>query len=232
MGFHRNETFIAFVADPDEDASVPPWNHWYHCTAHTYGSWLRGDPRGWRARHHREHVDGDYRAPSPSGRCAALFERSQSLMRRSPVRIGRELRQLVVDAVAARLTERHVETRIVSLDSTHLHALIRCPAHDPRIVLGIAKQYATAQLKARGSVTGLNLARGDGLRAKGSHASPIQSLRHLENATAYIRGHISHGAVIREPDSIRDFVETTLAMYREDRDFDAIASNRSGGASA
>ena len=40
---------------------MPAWNHWYHCTAHTYGTWLRGDPRGWRARHHREHVDGDYR---------------------------------------------------------------------------------------------------------------------------------------------------------------------------
>ena len=36
------------------------WNGWYHVTANTYGTWLRGDPRGWRERHHRKHVEGDY----------------------------------------------------------------------------------------------------------------------------------------------------------------------------
>jgi hypothetical protein len=41
------------------------WNDWYHVVVHVYGSWLRGDPRGWRARHHREHVDGDYKNPPP-----------------------------------------------------------------------------------------------------------------------------------------------------------------------
>ena len=24
---------------------MQPWDHWYHCTSHTYGSWLRGDPQ-------------------------------------------------------------------------------------------------------------------------------------------------------------------------------------------
>ncbi|MGH7177977.1 MAG: hypothetical protein ACREJC_11395, partial [Tepidisphaeraceae bacterium] len=23
-----------------------PWNDWYHVMAHTYGTWLPGDPRG------------------------------------------------------------------------------------------------------------------------------------------------------------------------------------------
>ena len=45
-------------------SSMLPWNDWYHCTTHTYGSWLRGDRRGWRARHHREHVQGDYKNPA------------------------------------------------------------------------------------------------------------------------------------------------------------------------
>jgi hypothetical protein len=34
------------------------WNDWYHVVSHVYGSWLRGDPRGWRAVDHREHVEG------------------------------------------------------------------------------------------------------------------------------------------------------------------------------
>lgn len=46
------------------DESVEPWNSWYHVTIHVYGSWLRGDPRGWRSRHHREHADGDYESTS------------------------------------------------------------------------------------------------------------------------------------------------------------------------
>ena len=30
-----------------------PWNDWYHCNGNTYGTWLRGDPRGFRERRHR-----------------------------------------------------------------------------------------------------------------------------------------------------------------------------------
>ena len=178
-----------------------PWNDWYHCTAHTYGSWLRGDARGWRARHHREHVDGDYKNPPPAGKYDALFEYSRSLMKRDPVRIDRELRQFVVDAIVARLQERTVETRIVSLDSNHLHVLVRCPAHDPRIVLGIAKQYATAQLKAHGLAVGLNLNEGEGLWAKRSHPEPIRDALHFEAAADYICKHAFRGAIVWQRDS-------------------------------
>jgi hypothetical protein len=33
---------------------------WYHVIISTYGGWLHGDPRGFRTRHHRAHVEGDY----------------------------------------------------------------------------------------------------------------------------------------------------------------------------
>lgn len=117
MGFNRIELFVAIAPGAMENDHMLPWNHWYHCTTHTYGSWLRGDPRGWRARHHREHVQGDYKKPPSSGKYDALFNYSKSLMKRDPVRIDRELRQFVVDAIVARLIERNIETRIVSLDS-------------------------------------------------------------------------------------------------------------------
>lgn len=42
---------------------IQPWNDWYHIMCHTYGTWLPGDPRGFRTRHHREHVEGDYKSP-------------------------------------------------------------------------------------------------------------------------------------------------------------------------
>ena len=47
------------------DAFMKPWNFWYHVGSNTKGTWLTGDPRGFRSRHHREHVEGDYRRLSP-----------------------------------------------------------------------------------------------------------------------------------------------------------------------
>jgi hypothetical protein len=53
-----------------QNTPVRPWHDWYHCVANTYGTWLPGDPRGWRSCHHRERVEGD----------DALLARSKSLM--------------------------------------------------------------------------------------------------------------------------------------------------------
>ena len=55
------------------------WNNWFHCTGGTKGTWLRGDPRGWRARHHREHCEGDYKNPPPPGAHRELYELSKRL---------------------------------------------------------------------------------------------------------------------------------------------------------
>jgi hypothetical protein len=46
---------------------IAPWNHWYHCMGNTFGTWLPGSPKGFRTRHHREHVEGDYKHPPPKG---------------------------------------------------------------------------------------------------------------------------------------------------------------------
>src|SRR5437016_283118 len=103
-----------------ESAPVKPWNDWYHVTVHAYGSWLRGDPRGWRARHHREHVDGDYRNPPPAGKYDHMYELSRALMKRDAVKIAHELRRFVACAIVEKLQQDEIEVLIVSLDSRHL----------------------------------------------------------------------------------------------------------------
>ena len=181
-----------------------PWNDWYHCTAHTYGTWLRGDPRGWRARHHREHVDGDYKNPPPRGSYNELFKHSKLLMKRDPVKVARELQHFVLVAMLDRLWELSIRTPIASFDGIHMHGLLRCPDHNPRIVLGIAKQYATAKLKAHGSAMGLdlNLKDGEGIWGKRSHPKPVSDPEHYDNTFSYIDKHAQRGAtVIREDDS-------------------------------
>ena len=66
-----------------------PWRGWYHMMASTRGSWLPGDPRGWRSRHGRERCDGDYKHPPPPGAHAARLARSRALLKNPPVRILR-----------------------------------------------------------------------------------------------------------------------------------------------
>src|SRR5213595_2117971 len=94
-----------------------PWNDWYHVTVHVYGSWLRGDPRGWRSRHHREHVDGGYKNPPPKGKYDNLYELSKAWMKRDPVKIARELRQFIANAIAEKLLQDNIQVIIVSIDA-------------------------------------------------------------------------------------------------------------------
>src|SRR6188508_1399655 len=73
-----------------------PWGDWYHIMCHTYGTWLPGHPKGFRTRHHREHVDGDYKNPPPKGKYDKLWKRSRELMKRDPVYLTPEQRERAV----------------------------------------------------------------------------------------------------------------------------------------
>jgi hypothetical protein len=173
-----------------------PWNDWYHATIHTYGTWLRGDPRGWRARHHREHVDGDYKNPPPKGKYDTLFEYSKFLMKRDPVRIDRELRQFVLDALIDKLLENQIPVAVGSLDGIHGHLLLQCRDHDPRYWIGLAKKNASHLVRQ------LNLLPPGGLWGKRSHPEPIEDAGHFDNTFGYIKDHAKRGAVVRTSRSI------------------------------
>src|SRR4051794_17420788 len=91
------------------EVMADPWNNWFHCCGSTYGAWLRGDPRGWRARHHREHVDGDYKNPPPKGKYDRLYEYSKKLMKRERVELTPEQREHACRLMAEALQFHHVE---------------------------------------------------------------------------------------------------------------------------
>jgi REP element-mobilizing transposase RayT len=170
-------------------SSKPPWNNWYHVTVHAYGSWLRGDPRGWRSLHHREHVDGDYKHPPPDGKYDILHELSKALMKRDAVRIAAELRQFIADAIAQRLQRDGIEVLIISLDARHLHVLARFPDHNPRHWIGLAKKHASHLVRQHGLRT-----EEGGLWAKRSRAQPIADRQHQLQAFRYILAHLDRGA--------------------------------------
>ena len=75
-----------------------PWNNWYHCMGNTHGTWLPGDPRGFRTRHHKEHVEGDYKNP-PVENYEQRLRKSKELMKRDPVYLTVTQRRRVVESL-------------------------------------------------------------------------------------------------------------------------------------
>ena len=107
--------------------AVLPWDGWYHCMGNTYGTWLRGDQRGWRSRHHREHVEGDYRRPPAAETYQEQLAQSQTTMKRAPVVLDKQKRAIVCEALVTKLLRDDVEVARAVVAATHFHIVARFP---------------------------------------------------------------------------------------------------------
>lgn len=165
---------------------------------HTYGTWLPGDPKGFRTRHHREHVDGDYKNPPPKGKYDRRWERAKQLMKRDPVYLNPDQRGRAVQEFVRAFAKWHVELRIISIDRIHLHALAQFVQGDPRHFVGLAKKECSAYMKRDG------LAPDGGLWAVRCKCLPVHDREHFDNVTDYIRDHESAGAVVWEAKTRRE----------------------------
>ena len=114
------------------------WHNWYHCVGSTYGTWLRGDPRGFRTFRHREHVEGDYKNPPNPGVWEPVFEISKAAMKHPPVTLDHLQRRVVCKAMVEKLELDQVECVALAIGSNHFHLLARFPAID---------HHAAAQFK-------------------------------------------------------------------------------------
>lgn len=165
----------------------PDWI-WYHCTTHTYGAWLHGDPRGFRTRHHREHIEGDYKNPPPPGTYDGKLERSERLMKQPPVVIPVGFRKVIGHAIIEKLIDRlGAELIALSVSGQHVHLLAKMPGGDiPREWIGKAKKNATHAMTERGWQ--------GNLWAKRSRALPCRGRAHQVNVFKYILRHAEEGA--------------------------------------
>lgn len=162
------------------------WNSWYHVNGNTYGTWLRGDARGWRTRWHREHVEGDYRNPPGCGTFEDVLAQSQESMKHPPVRLDVRRRRIAGQALAEKLVQLKIELLVLSLDAVHYHALARFPDHKPRWWIGLAKKHASHVLRKYGLA--------GAVWARKSHPLPITDRTHQLNVFGYIRDHADVGA--------------------------------------
>ncbi len=105
---------------------MPAWNGWHHCMSGTYGSWLPGDPRGFRTRDHRVHIDGDYKQPPPPGKYDAWHEHARSIMSRDAVTLSAEARHTALAVMLQALVRVHqIEILAISVSGQHFHMLAR-----------------------------------------------------------------------------------------------------------
>jgi hypothetical protein len=174
------------------------WNNWFHCTGSTYGTWLRGDPRGWRARHHCEHVDGDYRNPPPQGTHDDLHAKSQRLLKRERVVLSAPLREMACRLIGKSLQSDGVELIDLCVGSKHWHVLARFrpidsardPKREPRVLIGRAKGRSAHEMSKAGLVTP------GGVWAVRCKCMPVRDRAHQVNVARYIREHVRQGAAV------------------------------------
>jgi len=159
---------------------------WYHIILTTYGAWLYGDSRGFRTRHHREHVKGDYRDPPPPGQYARLEQRSRESLKQPPVVLRPELRECVGRALGERLVERGALLVCAAVGGQHIHLLAKMPAGRARSWIGIAKRHAWFVLRDRGWV--------GKLWGKRSKAVIVRDRAHQLRVYHYILRHAEEGA--------------------------------------
>jgi len=195
-------------------SATTPWNNWFHVTGNTYGTWLPGDSRGWRTRHHREHVEGDYKNPPPTGLHAKQLEYAKHLMRRKRIVLSPEQRYVACMEMVATLRFHAVEVVDACVSAKHFHVLARfvplpgkpypprvpiegarndAPVsriRTPRHLVGVAKKQSAKRLVREG------LAEAGGVWGVRCKAKPIRDRAHQVRVAGYIRKHAAEGAAV------------------------------------
>lgn len=163
-----------------------PGKAWFHIIFNTRGSWLPGDPRGFRSRNHRKHSEGDYMNPPPVGQHAGLHRvvREQS---GPAVSIPPGLFGVIGQAVLDKCEQQGHRVLAAAVDEHHVHLLVELPV-DRKLVkqlVGAWKQKASHQVRDRlpGSIW-----------SKSCNPVLIKGRAHHERVFAYILEHGQKGA--------------------------------------
>ncbi|XAL98179.1 hypothetical protein OT109_11280 [Phycisphaeraceae bacterium D3-23] len=186
---------------------MPGWNNWYHCIVTTYGMWLPGDPRGFRTRDHREHIEGDYKSPPPAGKYAQRHQDAKDRMNRPAVRLSADAIKAVLEEVRQSFEQHHIEGLALSVSPTHMHLLAKFPMErkkptlderglrtssvdDPvRHLVGQIKQWSSKRLIRDGLLDA-------GAWGKRGKIVPITDRKHQVNTYRYIAAHQREGALV------------------------------------
>ena len=152
----------------------------YHITWDAYGSWLPGDSREFRARHGRQHVDGDYKNPPPPGKYKALHAHARRSLKKPPAEIPPDLREVIALPCLQQFADEEVEVFAISVDSWHVHAAVDCPPDGLKQMIGCVKKVSSHLVQDR--ISGR-------LWQAGCRPVRVWDKQHRHNVLAYIRSH-------------------------------------------
>jgi hypothetical protein len=182
-----NEIPPSSSVHPTEPPSGLAWC-WFHIILTSYGAWLYGDARGFRTRHHREHVEGDYKHPPPAGAFAKREARSKASLKQAPVEWAPDFRRIVGGALVARLQNLGAFVLCASVSRQHVHILAKVPRTLARQWSGLAKKHAWFVARDAGWIGKMWGKRGKQL--------PVRDRAHQLNVHRYILAHSREGAWI------------------------------------
>ena len=165
-----------------------PGKRWYHIILNTHGSWLPGDPRGFRSRKHRKHSSGDYKHPPPKGEHAELHEYAKRVSD-DPILIKSVLRPIIGQTILNKIKDQKHRVLVISVGSNHAHILVELPDKRSSVgaICGTWKQAASH--KVRKELPGH-------IGAEGGDPIPIRDKAHHRRVFEYILRHRNENAWI------------------------------------
>lgn len=159
---------------------------WWHLILNARGSWLTGDPRGFRSRNHRKHSTGDYINPPPAGEHAGLH-RAVRRSARPAMSFPRDLWPVLGGALRIKIASQKHRVLVISVDAHHAHLIVELPGDRNAVkrAMGAWKQHASHAVRDRlpGRIWSSS---GDPIR--------IKSRAHQVEAFKYIADHATKGA--------------------------------------
>jgi len=159
---------------------------WWHLILTTKGSWLPGDPRGFRSRDHRIHSSGDYKNRPPKGKHEKLYQHHVARCPGATI-IPRHLRPTMGQRMLRKLYDDHVQCLALAAAAMHAHMLVRLPDDYQHAMTYAGKLKQVSSRAVRDEMPGE-------LWAAGGKPIHIVDRSHHANAFNYICSHVDQGA--------------------------------------
>lgn len=115
----------------------------YFVSFRTFGTWLRGDPRGWVDRQHNVR-DSPYRPGSPE-----FWERERRRLRQPAARLDPQSVAVVTTTVRETCRRRGWRLRALNVRTNHVHAVVTAEC-GPEVVMGAFKACSSLALRRVG----------------------------------------------------------------------------------
>ena len=154
---------------------------WWHIVLTGRNTWLPGDRRGFRNKHHRIHSSGDYKHPPPADEHIGLRIHNQR-------QAGEEktfppaLQSAMGQAMLATIQRAKWACLALAVSHSHAHILLECDEAYPAAKRAMGRLKQVASFAARDTLPG-------NLWADGGKPIPIRSYDHQRRVFRYILDH-------------------------------------------